>query len=211
MAKLTDVKCVYTGGGIYVYTARFNDEVWIATDFDLVGSYDTPWEIITDELNCDYESHEKKPSVPYPTWDEILDSIHENCDSSTYSDVKRIMEYYEDKPNQRILDSDAEPESIPVQDDSQTYPVGSGEITLSAHDAEELRIMLQTEYLRSVINGLIEENKDDFALNSRSSRRHFVDELVRLNDDLINYDSIYHKETLMENIYSKASEYKILK
>ena len=106
MAKLTNVSCVYTGGGIYVYTARFNDEVWLGTDFDLVGSYDTPWETITDELNCDYESHWKEPSVPYPTWGEILTSIHENCDASTYSDVARIMEYYEDRLDRKILGDD---------------------------------------------------------------------------------------------------------
>ena len=106
MAKLTNVSCVYTGGGIYVYTAKFNDEVWLGTDFDLVGSYDTPWEVITDELNCDYDSHWKDPSVPYPTWGEILESIHENCDESTYSDVIRIMSYYDDLLGRRILGDD---------------------------------------------------------------------------------------------------------
>jgi hypothetical protein len=106
MAKLTNVSCVYTGGGIYVYTAQFNDEVWLGTDFDLVGSYDTPWETITDELNCDYDSHWKDPSVPYPTWGEILASVYENCDSATYSDVARTMEYYGDMLGKRILGDD---------------------------------------------------------------------------------------------------------
>ena len=108
MAKLTNVSCVYTGGGIYVYTAKFNDEVWLGTDFDLVGSYDTPWEVITDELNCDYDSHWKDPSVPYPTWGEILTSVYENCDDCTYSDVAKIMEHYGDRLGQRII-GDEEP------------------------------------------------------------------------------------------------------
>ena len=81
MDKLTDVKCTYTGGGIYVCTAKFNDEVWICTDFDDYGTYDMPWEVITDQLFCNYEAHWKKPSIPLPTWGDILKAIRESYET----------------------------------------------------------------------------------------------------------------------------------
>ena len=88
----------------------------------------------------------------------------------------------------------------------RTYAIGNGEITLTESDAEELRIILQTEYLARVIDGIIEENIKDFSFHSASARRHFVDEMVRLNDDLVSYDSLYYEETLEENIYHRAEE-----
>ena len=33
MKKLERVTCSYTGGGIYVYSALFNQEVWLELDF----------------------------------------------------------------------------------------------------------------------------------------------------------------------------------
>lgn len=96
-------------------------------------------------------------------------------------------------------------------DSIKTYAVGNGEITLSAHDAEELRIILQTEHLRNVINGIIDENIDCFAFSSQSDRNHFVDELVRMNDDCVNYDSSYYGEMLEENIFNRAEELNIYK
>ena len=93
----------------------------------------------------------------------------------------------------------------------RTYAIGNGEITLTDHDAEELRIILQTQHLEKVIRKIITENKSDFYFSSPSKLRHFVEEMIRLNDDLIGYDSLYFEETLEENIYNKASEYGFLR
>ena len=95
--------------------------------------------------------------------------------------------------------------------DIRTYAVGNGEITLSAQDAEDLRIMLQTEHLRKVINELIDERADQFNFPGRRSLHRFIDEIVRLHDDLINYDSLYYEETIMENIYARADEQNLLR
>ena len=117
MAKLTDVSCYYTGGNIYIYEAKFNDEVWIATDFELTGSYDMPWHEI-DDGDQNYDAHEKKASVPYPTWVDILQSVRENCDQSTVHDVEKILEYYcsfDQKMTDRIL---GEERNAPVPDDN---------------------------------------------------------------------------------------------
>ena len=94
-------------------------------------------------------------------------------------------------------------------EDIRTYAVGNGEITLTAQDAEELRVILQTDHLAKVIDELIEQRIDCFSFRSPASRRHFVDELVRMNDDCVNYDSSYYEEMLVENIFRRAEEYKI--
>lgn len=96
-------------------------------------------------------------------------------------------------------------------DNIKTYAVGNGEITLTAQDADELRIMLQTEFLRNVINELIDQRIDQFKFSGLRSRRHFVDEMVRKCDDLINYDSLYYEETMMETIYDNANELDLLR
>ena len=96
-------------------------------------------------------------------------------------------------------------------DTIRTYAVGNGEITLTENDAEELRILLQTDYLRKVIDELVEQRIDCFAFHSPSSRAHFVDELVRMNDDCVNYDSSYYEEMLTENIFNRATQHKIMR
>lgn len=96
-------------------------------------------------------------------------------------------------------------------DNIKTYAIGNGEITLTSHDAEELRIMLQKDYLASVIDELIEQRIDCFKFSGKSARKHFVDELVNLNDDCVNYDSSYFEEMLEENIFNRAEDYRILR
>ena len=87
MNKLTNVLCYYSGGGIYIYSALLNNDVWITTDFEFYGSYDMRWEEINEDLTEDghipYEEHWKEPAGQYPTWREVLDSIRKNCDSTT--------------------------------------------------------------------------------------------------------------------------------
>lgn len=98
-----------------------------------------------------------------------------------------------------------------VMDNIRTYAVGNGEITLTDQDAEELRIILQTEHLRQVIDEIVGKNLDCFDFRTPSSRKHFVNDVVRLNDDCINYDSLYYKETLEENIFLRAEALNIYK
>lgn len=87
----------------------------------------------------------------------------------------------------------------------KTYAVGNGEITLTKQDAEELRIILQTEYLEKFIRELIKENHECFKFTP-ASLRHFVDEMVRINSDWVDYDSSYHTEIMEENIFDRAGE-----
>lgn len=92
----------------------------------------------------------------------------------------------------------------------RTYAVGNGEITLSAQDAEELRIMLQTEYLEKFIRERIKENSTCFKFTT-TSLRHFVDDMVRMNSDMIDYDSSYYAEVMDENLFNRAAELNLLR
>lgn len=103
MKKLDLVRCDYTGGGIYVYSALFNQEVWLETDFDLVNSLDIRPDRMID-YGYNYDAHWKKPSVPYPTWKEILDSIRKNCDEDTCRHAEKIMRFYNPDLNARCIE-----------------------------------------------------------------------------------------------------------
>lgn len=87
MAKLTNVTCDYTGGGIWVYSARFNDEVWLYGGLDwYFGSYSIKGSEIEDEHDSDYDSYWMNPSVPFPTWNEILQSLRTVPESTLFFD-----------------------------------------------------------------------------------------------------------------------------
>ena len=82
MAKLTNVSCEYTGGGIYVYTALLNNDVWFTTDFltyDSYGCYDAPLDVVEADIlpdgSINYDGHWKDPSFPLPQWLDILKSL----------------------------------------------------------------------------------------------------------------------------------------
>lgn len=82
MAKLTNVSCEHTGGGVYVYTALLNDEVWFMTDFlayDSYGCYDAPLDVVEADIlpdgSINYDGHWKNPSFPLPQWIDILKSL----------------------------------------------------------------------------------------------------------------------------------------
>lgn len=95
---LTDVHYFGTGGGCVMYTAKFNDEVWIATDFEEVFSYDCPQaEADKDfqEHNIDYYYHYKTASVPYPTWKDILESVIYAQPADAIEVLERIESYCE--------------------------------------------------------------------------------------------------------------------
>lgn len=96
MAKLTNVSCEYTGGGVYVYTALLNDDVWFMTDFqtyDSYGCYDAPLDVVEADIlpdgHINYDGHWKNPSAPLPQWIDILQSIKDM--EFTYDEVYKRL------------------------------------------------------------------------------------------------------------------------
>ena len=96
MAKLTNVSCEYTGGGVYVYTALLNDDVWFMTDFqtyDSYGCYDAPLDVVEADIlpngHINYDGHWKNPSAPLPQWIDILQSIKDM--EFTYDEVYKHL------------------------------------------------------------------------------------------------------------------------
>lgn len=98
MAKLTNVSCEYTGGGIYVFTALLNDEVWFTTDFmtyDNYGCYDAPPAVVEEDLRPDgtinYDGHWKNLSAPLPQWIEIVMSLRAAGMDFTADEVEKRL------------------------------------------------------------------------------------------------------------------------
>ena len=92
-------------------------------------------------------------------------------------------------------------------DTIRTYAVGNGEITLTSADAEELRRILQTEFLRGIITEILNEHKEEFSTLSRPQFRHLLDKMLRINSDYINYDSTYFEENIIENALRIAEDF----
>ena len=88
-------------------------------------------------------------------------------------------------------------------DTIKTYAVGNGEITLTEQDANELRIILQNEYMASVINEIIDATPECFRFPSAKVRRRFVDTLVHQHEDLRDILGGY-EENMTESIFHLA-------
>lgn len=86
----------------------------------------------------------------------------------------------------------------------RTYPVGNGEITLSAEDAEELRRILQFEYIEGCIGKIIEDNPDYFVFTSELNRPAFVRKVAERYGDLVDVYGC-HGECLEEDVFYVAS------
>lgn len=96
MSKLTNVSCEYTGGGIWIYSALFNNEVWIYGSLDDLSfdSYDIDPSVYEKEIGGSFDcpvEHLAIPSIPYPTFGEILESIRLNCSESAYVEAEESM------------------------------------------------------------------------------------------------------------------------
>ena len=87
----------------------------------------------------------------------------------------------------------------------KTYAIGNGEITLSKRDADELRYILQREFLESVVRNTIEDNEEAFHFTSEKNRSRFVYEVVDVFDDLINIFGAF-EETVYDYIFEHAEE-----
>lgn len=92
-------------------------------------------------------------------------------------------------------------------DTIKTYAIGNGEITLTASDAEELRLILQNEHLHKIITEVVTDHGKEFSHLSPSQLRHLYDEMMRINSDYINYDSSYFAETILENALRIADRF----
>ena len=81
----------------------------------------------------------------------------------------------------------------------RTYTVGNGEITLTAQDAEELRRLLQFEFVERRINEVIDSDPSFFRFTSEHNRPAFVRKVADRYDDLVD---IYgcHGECLDEDV-----------
>ena len=85
-------------------------------------------------------------------------------------------------------------------DSIRTYAVGNGEITLTAQDAEELRRILQFEYIEGCIENIIENNPDAFRFTSEHNRSRFVSRVAEMHDDLVDLYGSYG-ECLDETVF----------
>lgn len=115
MSKFEQVKCEYTGGGVWVYSALYNGEVWLYGGLDwYFGSYSIPGAEIEDEHDADYDAYWKTPSVPYPTWNEILDSLREVYrDDPNLCYMERQLRNANPDMDERCIGDDAIPNDSP--------------------------------------------------------------------------------------------------
>lgn len=88
-------------------------------------------------------------------------------------------------------------------DTIRTYTVGSGEITLTAQDAEELRRILQFEYIEHCINEVIDADPKYFVFTSEHNRPAFIRKVADRYDDLVDVEG-GHFECLDEDVYYVA-------
>ena len=89
-------------------------------------------------------------------------------------------------------------------DSIKTYSVGSGEITLTAQDAEELRRLLQFEYIEHCVNEAIDADPSFFRFTSEHNRPAFVRKIAERYGDLVDVEGGYF-ECLDEDITYVAS------
>ena len=90
-----------------------------------------------------------------------------------------------------------------MKDLIHTYRIGNGEITLTAQDAEELRRILQFEYIEGCIESIIDSNRNYFHFTSEHNRSAFVRKVAERYDDLVDVVGC-HGECLDEDVFYDA-------
>ena len=123
MAKLTNVYCTYTGGNIYVVTAKYGD-VYLVSDLDpqSYGTYDVPYDDIEEEYEGDYDGHWKNSSEPLPTWGELLEAIRDSyergeSDNMDMGEVEGQFRYLHPDLSVRLNEPDPEVEEPDDEED----------------------------------------------------------------------------------------------
>ena len=81
-----------------------------------------------------------------------------------------------------------------------TYPVGNGEITLTIDEADELRKLLQFDYIEHCITNVIENNPDFFHFTSEHPRHKFARKVAEMYDDMVDMYGVYG-EALDESVF----------
>lgn len=94
--KITDVRCYYTGGGVYVYSARYGNLFLYGSLDNYICCYRERGEILfRDEDSCEYNGwleqmnqfhlegteddyYVSPAEIDYPTWQDILNSLIES-------------------------------------------------------------------------------------------------------------------------------------
>ena len=117
--KISDVKCYYTGGGVYIYSAKYGNSAFLYGSFDQdISVYSVRGEVLfQDEDACEsfgwtkemeecnlsldkaYISPEK---IEYPTWGQILNSLSSYIEDD--HEIKTNLLYF--NPNLRLRTCD---------------------------------------------------------------------------------------------------------
>lgn len=92
--------------------------------------------------------------------------------------------------------------------ESKWYKLGNRDIALTPQEAEDLRVLLMEDYIRQFIIDRINRHADELKFKDDDQRNEFIDTLLHMNDDYINFD-LYQKETMDENIFMVAEEWNI--
>lgn len=113
MNRITDVYCYYTGGGIYVYSAKYGDVFLYGTLDQYIACYRVRGEILfhdddlceqfgwSDELNAftlegsEEDYYVGPDKIEYPTWKAILRSLQKpNFYGYGTADIEETLRYW---------------------------------------------------------------------------------------------------------------------
>lgn len=89
--------------------------------------------------------------------------------------------------------------------DTITICVGNRTLLLSAQEADDIRRILQLEYVKKCINSVIDDYPECFHFTSEKNRSRFVSELANNYDDMIDIWGCY-EENLVESVFHHARE-----
>lgn len=89
--QFSDVKCDYTGGGIWVYTAKYGP-CWLMGELGgYINAYDEYKDPADDDVgDYDYKGHCVDKYINMPTWAEILESL-ETINDVNFSEWEDII------------------------------------------------------------------------------------------------------------------------
>ena len=90
-------------------------------------------------------------------------------------------------------------------DNIKTYQIGNGEITLNKRDADELRYILQKDFLEYIVRNIVEYNEEAFHFSSDKNRSRFINDVTDRFDDLINIFGAF-EETVSDYIFEYAEK-----
>lgn len=113
MNKISEVFCYYTGGGIYVYSAKYGNAYLYGTLDEYISCYRVRGEILyqdsdicefygwTDEMNSfrmegtEDDYFISPDEIEYPAWNDILESLNRaDCLGSGVSDMEKTLRYW---------------------------------------------------------------------------------------------------------------------